>query len=280
MIGFTVLLCLSCFIKPYILLFCGLCFGLFFFFNGRKKNRFKVPLYFTVLLALMSAASFLSVAIKGKSLAEAAREHQRLFADASKGGYFLVDSKKFIRVKDDSSLVKKTGDSLYTIAKNAPYVYWEHSHQHDTLYCRSNNDSTSVYKLVYHIPESRSNLDPALYSRGIVPALTTSLYYSLFHPFFLNAKGAVKLLASFENLLILASLIVFITGLFLRKRSSLLPMVLVFTALCVCVLTGLATPNSGAIFRYRSPVVIFILAAALYYLVPPDGDHKVNSPNS
>jgi hypothetical protein len=37
-------------------------------------------------------------------------------------------------------------------------------------------------------------------------------------------------------------------------------------ALGLCLLIGLTTPNSGAIFRYRSPAVIFILLAALYYL--------------
>jgi hypothetical protein len=261
---------ISLLLKPYLLFFSLICFALFFCIYRSQKIKRRLLLFFSVILLCVIGANLVSIGLKHKSLVDAALARQRVFADAAKGGIFLVDSVKFVRLEYDSSLVKKVSGTgkTFTIRKNSPYIYWEHSHQQDTLFCSANTDTLSQYSLVYQLPESGSNFGLENYSKSLPGLVATCLYYSLFYPLFVNAKSALQLLASGENMLIILALILFFTGLVKRRKNAFPPVVFVFLALAVCLLIGLTTPNSGAIFRYRSPVVIFILLAALYYIPP------------
>ncbi|MEO6303879.1 MAG: hypothetical protein ABIP51_11975 [Bacteroidia bacterium] len=258
---------LSLFLKPYLLFFATFFFLLFFWINYSEKIKYKSLVLISSLIAVIFTLNCLSLAFKKRSLMEAAIIHQRVFADASKGGIFLLDGVKFVRVEFDSSLVKKVdnNDSVLTIKKNVPYIYWEHTHQQDTLFSSGNTDTLTKYKLVYQLPKSGSNIaiDPAsdnLFSVGF-----SCLYYSLFHPFFFNSKSLLQHLASLENLFILISIFIFLFGIIQNKKVVFPALAFIVFALLLCLLIGLTTPNSGAIFRYRSPAVIFILLAALYY---------------
>ena len=263
----ALLLATSCFLKPYLLCSAALCFALFFFLH-RFQVRYRILYFMGALIFCGIAVNGLSILVRHKSLSHAAFARQRIFADAARGGIFLIDSVEFIRLDYDSTLVKKAGAGYYTIKKDIPYIYWEHSHQEDTLFCTANKDTTRRYQMVYQLPESGSNFDLSVYSGGKVRLLASCLYYSLFYPFFINAKGLLQMVASLENLLILLSLLIVLTGLVRNRKDNFPVLVFMVFALGLCILVGLTTPNSGAIFRYRSPAVIFILAAALYYWVP------------
>ena len=224
--------------------------------------------FLSVLVILITATNFLSVTFKHRSLLSAALKQQRMFADASKGGIFLMDRLKFVRLDFDSTLVKKVNnnDSIFTIKKDAPYIYWEHWHQQDTLFTTANTDTITQYKLVYQLPKSGSNINFDTHSENIFTISIYSLYYSMFYPLFFNSKSLLQHLASFENLLITISIVIFFIGLFQNKKDNFPAITFMVFALLLCLLIGLTTPNSGAIFRYRSPAVIFILLAALYYI--------------
>lgn len=271
----AVLVFISLALKPYVLFFTGLCFALFFTIQYREKIRHKFAMFLSVLLLAVSAANILSLAVKHKSLVGAALARQRVFADAAKGGIFLLDSVKFVRLEFDSSLVTrlKNKPDHFTIKQHAPYIYWEHTHQQDTLVCQANQDTITQYTEVYRIPESGSNFSLATYGNSVPAIVLNCWYYSLFHPLFFNARSALQLLASLENVLIIVSLLLIITGLIRTKKHAFLPLVLLFITLSVCLLIGLTTPNSGAIFRYRSPVIILLLLAALYYLPQRSREH-------
>ncbi len=259
---------ISLFLKPYLLFFALFFFGLFFSIYRSGKIKHKT-FSLTICLALVIfSLNALSLIFKNRSLLQAAITHQRAFADASKGGIFLLDAAKFVRLEFDSSLVKKAGinDSLFTIKKNVSYIYWEHTHQQDTLFCSSNTDTITQFKLVYQLPKSGSNINVDPGSNTIFAVGVSCLYYSLFYPLFYNAKNLLQQLASLENLFIIISLLIVFTGLIQNKKSRFIAIAFVLFALLLCFLIGLTTPNSGAIFRYRSPAVIFILLAALYYL--------------
>ncbi len=264
----AVLLFMSVFLKPYVLLFAFCLFGLFFKLYYSKKIQKKNIAFISLLIIAITLLNLLSIKLKHQSLLSAAVKQQRMFADASKGGIFLLDNVKFVRLEFDSALVKKVGnnDSLFTIKKNSPYIYWEHTHQEDTLFTTANTDTSTQYKLVYQLPKSGSNISIDLASKNIFVAGSMYLYYSLFHPFFFNSKSLIQHLASLENLLILISIIIFFFGLVKNKKDNFPAITFMVFALLVCLLIGLTTPNSGAIFRYRSPAVIFILLSALYYL--------------
>jgi len=75
----------------------------------------------------------------------------------------------------------------------------------------------------------------------------------------------LQLLASFENVMIAVCLLIIFAGLIKNRRNLFLPFVFLFFCISLCLLIGLTSPNSGAIFRYRSPAVIYLLFAALYY---------------
>lgn len=256
----------SLLLKPYLLFFAAALFSLFFWFSNSKKIKYKPIALISALTIFLVLLNCFSLVFKNRSLLEAAIKHQRVFADASKGGIFLLDDKKFVRLEFDSTLVNKVGanDSLFTIKKNVPYIYWEHTHQDDTLFSAANTDTITQYKLVYQLPKSGSNISIA--SQDLFGLSISSFYYSLFYPLFFNSKSFMQHLASLENLFVIISFIIILFGLIKNKKDNFPAITFVLFALLLCLLIGLTTPNSGAIFRYRSPAVVFILLAALYYL--------------
>lgn len=271
---------ISLLLKPYILVFAFCVFALFFRLYYSKKIQLKTVAFLSILILLIISINLISITLTHKSLLSAALKQQRMFADASKGGIFLLDDVKFVRLDFDTSLVKKVNnnDSLFTIKKNASYIYWEHTHQEDTLFSKKNTDTITHYKLVYQLPKSGSNINFDANSKNVLVVGASCLYYSMFYPFFFNSKSLLQHLASFENLLILLSLIVIVLGFIKNKKDNFPVIMFSVFALLLCLLIGLTTPNSGAIFRYRSPAVIFILLAALYYL-PVSKNTVKSTPN-
>lgn len=266
MLWFLFLCYVSLLLKPYLLLFSLICFSLFFIIQRSRKMKNK-PLWFLAVLAIiLFACNLVSIGLKNRNLLEAALKQQHRFVGVSKGGIFLADSLNFIRLSNDSSQIKRIQgkDSTFNIRKHVSYMYWQTEDQKDTLYCHNNQDTSTTYQLVYIIQPANSNIELP-YTH---PLLTVGacFYYTLFHPTFLTAKGLLHLLAAFENLIVLAALVAIGFGAVVSKKEKLLPLCFLVFALGLCVLIGLTAPNSGAIFRYRSPAVIFILLAALYFL--------------
>ena len=258
------LLFVSCLLKPYLLCFSAFCFTVFFSIH-RYQARFKVLLFTAAMCIAVFSANILCIVAIQRSLTDVALERQHVFSEAARGGIFLLDSVKFVRLEYDSTLVKRSGPGHYTIKKQVPYIYWEHTHQQDTLFCAANTDTSTRYQLVYQLGRSGSNLSLSAFSGSLPRVLASCLHYSLFYPFFVNGRGALQMAASVENLVILFALLILLLGFVRNKKDYFPPLIFLFFALALCILVGLTTPNSGAIFRYRSPAVIFILAAALYY---------------
>ena len=263
----AVLIYLDILLKPYVLLFGSGCFALFFLLDKIQVSPLKFPLFMLALFLGALLANQISVQVKHRSLTEAAFKHQRLFAGVAQGGIFLEEGDRYVRIGYDTSLVKKVEgqDSLFTIRKNTPFQYWVNRQNNDTLVCKGNEDTLTVYKLVYQIPPSRSNLPTIKAEQGVFKALLSTWYYSLMHPFFVNAGGLMQWLASFENLGILLALVYIGWRLLRGRKPAFFPLVCVFFCLAVCVLISVSAPNSGAIIRYRSLVVVFLFLAALYF---------------
>jgi len=258
---------LSLLLKPYLLVYVLTCFGLFFFIEKFVLKR--KTLAFLSALALMLFCLDAGVRLKqNKSLYEIANMRQVVFSDAAKGGIFLIDSLKFIRLDYDTALVSELKDKkgFYRIKKDVAYMYWEHHHQQDTLVCEKNLDTTSIYELAYTMPESKSNLDYPKEKKSFPVYVFNGLYYTMAYPLFFNAVSPQHYLASIENALLLFALLIALLGLFVSKRSAFPVMVFLCFALGECLLIAFTSPNTGAIVRYRSPAVVFILLSALYYV--------------
>ena len=265
--GCVLLICtlLSFLLKPYLLVYALLVFSVLFALQASQKMINK-SLVFILLMALIGfLANLVSIQAKGRSLTEAAMEHHRRFVGMTKGGIFLTGNGNYVRLKNDTSQLIRvtTKKDFYQIRKNATFMYWKGSNRIDTFYCQNNSDTLSEYQLVYIIPESQSNLTISFVSP--VHTVFSSLYYTLFYPNPLRAKNLLQRLASIENILLLITLLLVIYGLIRTSKSRFLPLVFLFFAGSLCVLIGITAPNSGAIFRYRSPALLFILLSALYY---------------
>ena len=262
------LLCLlgvSFLLKPYLLCFSALCFSVFFaiFYSKIKyKSAFFLLINSTVLVII----NYIFVFNGHPNLKQLAMGQQYIFSNASKGGIFLRDPFKLVRLDYDTSLIgKKPNQKKYSIKKNVSYMYWEHSHQHDTLFCLANKDTQTVYGLEYMANKGGSNIALTDYSKNKFSFVWASLYHSLFHPLFINGKNLLLAIASFENLFIITSFFIVLLGCVKNEKDPFLPVGFMFFAVCFCFLVGLTTPNIGAILRYRSPAVVFILLSALYY---------------
>jgi len=264
--GLCFLLFLSLLLKPYLLVFSAFCFALFFKIHYTTFIKRKALVFFGCLLAATLGVNGLSVVIKHRSLLEAAIKHQHRFIGVSRGGIFLADSVNFIRLSNDTSQLEKVSDKkdVYAIKQGTSYMYWKTVDQKDTLYCLENNDTTTRYNLVYIITPGKSNVE--LPQSGTFAILGACLYYTLFHPAFFNARNALQVLASCENLAVFAALSIIFLGLIKRKKEKFIVLVFLTFALCLCILIGLTAPNSGAIFRYRSPAMVFLLLGALYFI--------------
>jgi hypothetical protein len=263
------LLFVSLLLKPYFLCLGLACFGTCFVIDRTRYVHYKVLLFAFVMSLAFVAVNILFLQLNGQSALNMALGQQRIFSNASKGGIFLQDESRLLRLNNDTGLIFKTpGKNTFTIRKNSPYMYWEHHHQYDTLFCSSNNDTVKQYRLIYRAGEGGSNIPIGLYSKNPFSFVSTSLYYSLFFPMFFNARGLLQVLASFENAMIVLSLLIVGWGLFQNKHKRLLPVTFLFFVVSLCLIVGMTTPNSGAIFRYRSPAVPFLLLSALYYLDP------------
>ncbi len=260
------LIFISLLLKPYLLFYAVIYFALFFGISKYKKLQRKTVLFFGFLFILAVAVNSAAVLIKNKSLSQAVMEREREFSDLAKGGIFLMDSTKFVRLEYNYILVKKVSGkrNYFSIKKGTPYTYWEHSHQKDTLFCASNKDTITQYSLVYHLPTAGSNINIMGNSGNVFVFIGKSLFYTIAHPLFYNAKSIIQLLASLENLVLLISLLIVLIGLIKGKAENFPAVTFLFFGISLFIIIGITSPNSGAILRYRSPAAIFVIIAALY----------------
>lgn len=196
-------------------------------------------------------------------------DRQKNFIDVSNGGLFLWKDNKFIRTPYDYSLVIIDSSQTKVMARikaGVNYTYCELSHENDTLYCKGNTDTSTAYRLMYVIPKANTTFKPLISVTGwgsFLKAIPYSIYVSTLKPFFFDARSAIDIVSSFENLLIILSLIwFFYNG---AKHGLKDPYYVYFLSMAfmVLIIIGVTSPNLGAMQRYRSLIVPFILLTAL-----------------
>lgn len=269
---FSVAILLSFLFKQYVML--PLCFFtlLFFIILFRVKPKaFVGIIYFLLITVSMVSMNIFVKVLKDKTIIQVLADRQRTFLDMSEGGLFLLDSTKFVRLPYDTTLIRSVGKinndtAIVTIRKGANYMYWEHSHQKDTLYCKSNADTLSVYKLFYVIRKAKATLPMQLQDGSLTSfskASPYALYITLAKPLFFDARNSMDIMTSFENILILTAigLILF----FMLRFKFYSPWLWYFLSIVIVVLLliGITSPNLGAIQRYRVLVIPFLFMCAL-----------------
>lgn len=270
MILLLVQLWCACLLKPYVLIYAFVCFVIFYHLHNTSSVKKKFSVFVLIVFSFGILLNTVSILIKNTSLVEVAFKRQHTFSEASKGGLLLSDNERFIQLPYDTLLIKKVKhkDGYYTLKEGIEYRYRTADSVNDTLTSAINKDTIHVYKLLDKVVASKSNLEVPEHSVSKLKATIYYLYYTLYYPFFFNAKSALQWMASLENMLIVLAQLVICIGFFRNKKSHFLPLVFLFFALSECLMVGITTPNSGAIFRYRGPAVLFMLLAAIYYLEP------------
>lgn len=257
---------ISLFLKPYLLLsFFTFC-CLYFLMPTRFRFRLQVVIFATLLLSAFVLGNFASQHFKNRSLTEAALQHQKRFEAVSRGGVFLSDGYHYLQLPADTHLILKQSAAplKYHIRPGTRYMYWKPARSFDTLYNTAAASDTSTYDLLYYLPTAGSNIQLNKSSGGRLAF--SAWFHALLQPFFWPVRGVLSLLASFENLLLIICGIIILLNSRKKGTGRLFALVFISFALALCLLIGVTAPNSGAIFRYRAPAVVFIPLSALLFL--------------
>jgi hypothetical protein len=226
-------------------------------------SKYQTIWYLGSLVVVIVLVNFSFLIFKDMSMFAFINKKQSEFYDVARGGMFLKDSSKFVRLAYDKELVNKVGEKTYKIKPGVPYYYWEDSHQKDTLYCASNKDTITNFEFIYEIVPARSGYAISTINSDItaVTTLFKGVLRSLGFPF--KFDGLMNVVVSLEGLfLTICFLLSMVGAFFVRDRNILF--FLLFSSVFLLVLFGIATPNVGAIVRYRCIVAPFIILAVLY----------------
>ncbi len=272
---------LSVVFKSYLMLPVLIATIVFFGVKNRTDRSVSIKYVFTLLVTFLLTNLIMSLAFK-KDAVKMLAERQRNFIDVSNGGIFLWGEGKFIRTPYNFSLLNIDSSRTKVMAKinaGTTYSYCELSHERDTLYCKGNADTSTVYELMYVIPRSNTTFKPLISVTdwsSFLRSIPYSLCIAVLKPFFFDARGAMDIVSSCENLLIILSLLWFVyNGI---KHGFKDPHYVYFLSMAVMVLIiiGITSPNLGAMERYRALIVPFILLTALLSSTIKDPQKAVN----
>ncbi|MBK6521941.1 MAG: hypothetical protein IPG08_06215 [Sphingobacteriaceae bacterium] len=226
-------------------------------------RKHKTLWYLGSVIVMVVLVNFSFLIFKDMSMLSFINKKQTEFYDVAKGGMFLKDSSKFVRVAYNKDLVKETSEKVFKIKLGVPYDYWEDSHQTDTLHCASNTDTVTNYNLIYEIVPGRSgyaisNIQTTI---GAVGTIFQSIFKALGFPY--KFGGLMNTVVSLEGLFLTLCLMLSIVGAFFVRDRNIL-FFLILSSVFLLVLFGIATPNLGAIVRYRCIIAPFIVLSVLY----------------
>ncbi len=265
LIYFVPIILFSIILKPQVVIIVTV-----FYLIYSLSKFVKFPnLYFiggVILVMVMSNLALLQ--FKNANLFTYINNKQREFTDLMNGGFFLKDETKFVRVNYDlNNLSKVSGKDAeyFKIKYGVPFYYWEDSHQKDSLFCSSNIDTSTVYKLIYKIVPAKSgyNIGALEWNVTGLKQFAKAIYYAVIYPVKFNS--VLNAVVSLENLFLFICLLISVIGLFIRKDKTTL-LFFIATFLFLVLLFGFTTPNTGAIVRYRSIVAPFIILSCIYTL--------------
>ncbi len=228
--------------------------------------KFKTAWYLSAVIVTIVAIHFSFLMLKGMSMFEFINKKQTEFYDVARGGIFLKDDKKFVRISYDyNQLSKDQASNTFKIKRGIPFYYWEDAHQKDTLFNVSNADTLTRYKLVYDIAPGKSGyvISPILINTSFVGIIFQSLGRSLGFP--LKLGSFMNVIVSLESLFLSLCFLLSLIGVFFVKQKNLV-LFMIFSCLLLLILFGIATPNLGAIVRYRSIIAPFMILSVLYII--------------
>jgi len=261
------IICIIYYLKPQIT---GTVFILYVVYRSLSvfDMKRKGIYYLASILLITLIVNGVFLVTKKVSMITFINKKQIEFYDVMKGGLFLKDEQKFVRLPYDRNLIQEDTtrkEKNITIKPGVSFYYWEDVHQHDTLFCAGNTDTVTKFTMVYYITPANSGflMEPIQNDLTVVATIFKGFYSGLFYPIKFNSF--INAIVSPENVFIMICFLISIYGLVVCKNR--MPILFFMSmVLVLVVLFSIATPNTGAIVRYRSIIVPFLILAAIYTL--------------
>lgn len=241
---------------------------LYFLFRMVIHYRILYPAfaYVAACIALTTFGAMLFGSVKSISFFQYLNSKQTEFVEVMNGGYFLKDEVKFVYLPHRHDWIKEdslNGEKRYRIVKDATFHYRLDRDQSIKHICKRNADTTTAYKLIYELIPAQSGFatDTLTLTFKDVATISKSMAYGLFLP--LRFNSLVNSIVSLENLVLLFSFLLLLGLIYTRKQKVYLLFILLLTLFFI-FLFGFTTPNTGAIVRYRSVIVPFLVSVIIY----------------
>lgn len=232
-----------------------------------KKESLKYSSILFIALGLLTFTYLNTDSGKEKLLT--VTEKQKDFINISRGGAYLISCHQgdTIYIDAETQLNLATKDSAhFTLKAPSTYHHWTYWKILDTV--QLNRDDTTCYTIYgifgktgssFHLTELRPEVT------SFLKVLPEALVNTFFRPFPGEINSALIALAFLENLSFLVLVAIFILH-YRKPRFKAMCFIigtLVF-ALLLGAIVGYVTPVTGAIVRYRIPVIPFVLTSFLF----------------
>jgi hypothetical protein len=229
--------------------------------------------YFAVILFLGTCLTAISFADARYNVVNIIIDKQTKAISEAKGGVFLMNSKHFVSIDyyKQNIILKKVKPDSFKIAQGSAYLQWELENMHDTTFVTSSTDTSFYYRL-YSVAPAKSLVDIKRNKPDIINILISfpkAFLNTLLFPLPGLSVNPLKLIPAIQNVMILLLLLF---SLFFMKTNVQHKAIIVFCLSFVIILytlIGLTTPVAGAIIRYKSPAIPFLLIA-LFLLLDKD----------
>ena len=260
-------------LKPYILVLVIVPLLIFVcvqHFHVKQKLLF----YMSSILIIFGTTILIAKFVLNKDVIQTIVTRQNDFVNLSKGGIFLLNKTKYIRLEANDMKSIEIIDSIGMFCKIKPHtklMYWDVNHINnlrDTLFDFDNKDS-SIYHFHSLSQASGSGINmPKLENNFISFAklIPQSLFNVCCKPFFYDSHSFNELIASFENLFILLFIVFCFTHTKLSRENINLLICFTCIVFLAFLLIGLTTTVTGAIVRYKAPFLPFLLMIPLLCL--------------
>jgi hypothetical protein len=235
--------------------------------SGSKKMWLSILLVFIPLILLVYSASMIS---DRTNIFRMIADRQAKAISESEGGTFLVNDRNFICVDyyDEDALVRQP-DSSYRIRPGTDYLSWKLDNMQDTTFV-TNSADPAAYRFLYAVSPSGTvlnikRLEPEFFS--VLKNTPAAVWNVISQPSLFGISNVMQMVAALENAWLL--LLIILTVICFDKKSSRYKEVIVFClvfALLQFAVIGLTTPAVGAMVRYKSTALPFLVTACLLCL--------------
>ncbi|MES2516371.1 MAG: hypothetical protein V4580_19610 [Bacteroidota bacterium] len=259
-------------LKPYILFLVFI--PLLLFALAQRFTLKRLSLFYLVGLLVIygGVVGILKYAFQ-KDVLKTIVVRQNDFINLSRGGTFFLKDGKYVRFENSDTTHYESIDEknkLFKLNRHAAFMYWRDNNLRDTIY-ETNNKDTSTFKFISKVTASGSaiNMERLEYNAGSFAKLIPQSFLNvLLRPFFFDSRSVLEVMASLENLLFF---LFFVFCFWFRKKTAIdvnLLLLCITLVICAFILVGLTTTVVGAIVRYKTPFIPFLLMIPLMYVDP------------